>query len=139
MTGTVDDTYFADWLTDGEPGHPAVYTGNPTWTVTPAASVMVDFIAIHHHNIQEAATVTLGGSLSSSIDLHPVRPDRIFPNAYRLLTTPVLTSSLVLGVTGNGTQTIVGGLYAGLSRTLPALYLGRHSVPMKVRPFEGEF
>ncbi len=139
VTGSVDDTYFLQWLTDAEPGHPAVFTGDPTWTVTPSGAMLVDFVAIHHHNIVPAATVTLGGSLSSTIDIWPVRPDGISPNAYRLLTTPVSTSSLVLGVTGNGAQTIVGGLYAGLSRTLPALHLGRHSTPRKVRAFEGEF
>ncbi len=139
VSGSVDLTYFATWLVDGEPGHPAVYTGDPTWTVTPGAAVMVDFIAVHHTNLLETATVSLGGSLSSSIDLWPVRPDGISPNAYRLLTTPVTTTSLVLSVTGNGAQTIIGGLYAGLSRTLPALHLGRHSVPRKVRTFEGEF
>ncbi len=135
----MDDTYLEQWLVDAEPGHPVVYTGNPTYTVTPDAAMDVDFIAIHHHNIVPAATVTLGGSLSSSIDLWPIRPDGIAPNAYRLLDTPTSTSTLTLSVSGNGAMTIIGGLYAGLSRTLPALHLGRHSVPRKVRPFEGEF
>ncbi len=139
VSGDVDDTYLEQWLVDAEPGHPVVYTGNPTYTVTPDAAVMVDFIAIHHHNIVPAATVTLGGSITSSIDPWPVRPDGIAPNAYSLLTTPVSTTSLTLSVSGNGAQTIIGGLYAGFSRTLPALHLGRHSTPRPVRSFEGEF
>ncbi len=139
VVGDVDDTYLEAWLTDGEPGHPVVYTGNPTYTVTPAVPLLVDLIVVHHTNLVEAAAVSLGGSLSSTIDPGPVTARGYSPNAYRLLDTPTSVTTLVLGVTGNGAQTVIGGLYAGLSRTLPALRLGRQSTPTRVKPLEGEF
>ena len=136
-TPTVD--FLASWLTDGRPGYPLQTDGDLSATVTPAASLMVDTIAVCSHNILEAATITLGGSLSSSIETRPWLANGMPANWYRLLDTPVSVSSIVLGVTGNGGPVIVGELYAGLSQLLPQLHLGRRLAPDKVFPWEGEF
>ena len=138
VSGTVDDTYLAAWLTDGQPGHPAATTGNMSLTVTPAASLLVDLIAVHHHSLIAAASVSISGSISTTIPLGAMRPTGAFPNAYVQLVTPVSVSSLGLGIVGNGDPIYVS-LYAGLSRTLPALRLGRQVTPSRVKRAEGEF
>jgi hypothetical protein len=139
VSGTVDDTYLPAWLTFGDPSHPARTTGNMSLTVSPSPAQSVDVIAVCHHNIREAASIALGGSVSSTIETHAHPPDDIPTNWYRLLTTPVSVSSLSLSVTGNTDPVIVGELYAGLSRTLPPLRLGKRLAPGEVFPWEGEY
>lgn len=137
VTGTVDAGYVNTWLTDGRPSFPVRRTGTLTLTVTPASAKMVDLIALHHHNVDGGATVTLGGSLSSTIPTVAEPPDGIFPNIYQLLTTPVSVSSLVLGIAGN-TDPVTTSLYAGLSHTLTPLRLGRVRNPSVPFEWEGE-
>jgi hypothetical protein len=143
VTGTVDTDFQANWLMDGLPGYPAQTTGSMSLTVTPATAMEVDLIVVCHHNINQGATITLGGSLSSTIETQAHPPDGIPTNWYRLLDTPVSVSSLVFAVTGQGGSpaeaVIVGELYAGLSRTLPALHLGRQLSPGAMFPWEGQF
>lgn len=136
VSGTVDADFVNAWLTDGRPSFPVQVTGTLNLTVTPAVPLNVDLIALHHHNVRDAATVTLGGSLSSTIDAEPPFADGIFPNIYRLLTTPVSVTTLVLGISGN-TAPVITSLYAGLSRTLESpLRLGRVRNP--AQPFAWE-
>lgn len=140
VSGSVDADFVNDWLTDGRPEFPVQVTGTLALTVTPAGSPapMVDVICLHHHNVREAATVTLGGSLSSTITTAPLPPDGIFPNIYRRLTSPASVSSLVLTISGN-TDPVVCSLYAGFSRTLERpLFLGRTRNPAQPFAWEGE-
>jgi hypothetical protein len=137
VSGTVDAGYVNTWLTDGRPSFPVRRTGTLSLTVTPSAAKMVDVIALNHHNVRAAATVTLGGSLSSTIPTVAEPPDAIFPNIYRLLTTPVSVSSLVLGISGN-TVPVITSLYAGPSHTITPLRLGRVRDPSVTFEWEGE-
>jgi hypothetical protein len=116
VTGTVDADFDPDWLTDGRPTMPVQKTGGSiSLTVTPAAALNVDVIAVCQHAIRAAAAITLGGSLSSTIATAAYPPDSIPVNWFRKLSSPVSTSSIVLGVTGNTDPVIIGELYAGLS------------------------
>lgn len=136
VSGSVDADYVNTWLTDGRPGFPAKYTGTLALTVTPAAPQSVDVICLHHHNVRAAAVVTLGGSLSGGITTVAPFSDAIFPNVFRLLTTPVSVTSLVLGVSGN-TDPVVTSLYAGLSTEISADFgHGRSFDPGKPFPWE---
>lgn len=139
VSGTVDADYDNDWLVDGRPAFPVRVTGSFSLTVTPAGSPAptIDVIALIHHNVRQAATVTLGGDLSSTIPTVPEPPDGIFPNIYRLLSTPDSVSSLVLGISGN-TVPVITSLYAGLSRELTPLHLGRTEDPAEPFQWEGE-
>lgn len=138
VSGTVDADYVNSWLTDGRPAFPVRVTGTLNLTVTPAAPLPVDVIALHHHNVRAAAAVTLGGSLSSTIDTRAPFADGIFPNIYRKLTTPVSVTTIVLGISGN-TVPVVTSLYAGLSRELETpLRLGRTRQPAVPFEWEGE-
>lgn len=139
VAGSVTATYLNSWLTDGLPGYPARTEADLSLTVSPSPAQMVDVIAVCHHDINEAASITLGGSLASTIETQPHQSNDIPANWYRLLDTAVSVSSLVLDITGNGGPVHVGELYAGLSRTLPALRLTRRLAPDKVFPWEGEF
>lgn len=139
VSGTVSTDYLESWLTDGMAGRPARTDGAMSLTVTPAAALNVDTVAVISHNIEEAATITLGGSLSGSIATQPWLANGMPANWYARLTSPVATSSIVLGVTGNSGATIVGELYAGFTRTLPSLRIGRRLSPGKTFPWEGEY
>jgi hypothetical protein len=141
VSGTVDATYDEDWLTDGRPNFPVRTTGNLSLTVTPGATLTgVDVIAIHHHAVKQAATITLSGSVSSTIPTAAWPPDDIPKNWFRKLTTPVSVSSLGLAVTGNTDPVIIGGLFAGKSRTLEEfLMLGRTVDPGQPFRWEGEY
>jgi len=139
VTGSVDATYQAAWLTDGLPGYPAKTTGDLSLTVTPASALDVDVVAVCHHAIREAAAIALGGSLASTIDTEAWPADDIPHNWFRLLTVPTSVSSIVLGVTGNTDPVIVGELWAGLSTVFPDLLQGRKYTPESPFPWEGEF
>lgn len=115
VTGTVDADFSANWLTDNRPTFPIQRTGDLALTVTPAAALDVDVIAVCHHAIRRAALITLGGSLSSTIPTAEQPPDGISLNWFRKLSVPVSVSSIVLGVTDNDDEVIIGGLYAGRS------------------------
>lgn len=136
VSGTVDADYVNDWLTDGRPGFPVQVTGALSLTVTPAAPQDVDVICLHHHNVREAATVTLGGDLSGAITTRAPFADNIFPNIFRLLSVPVSVSSLVLGISGN-TVPVITSLYAGLSTEISLGFeAGRTFDPGKPFPWE---
>lgn len=140
VSGSVDADYTANWLTDGRPSFPVRVTGTLNLTVTPGGSPdpMVDVIALCHHNIQQAATITLGGSLSGGITTAPVLADGIPFNLYRILDSPVSVNTLVLGVSGNSVPVVIGYLFAGLSRTSTPLHLGRAVTQSEPFAWEGE-
>lgn len=139
VSGTVSTDYLASWLTDGRSGYPARTDAGMSLTATPAAAIQVDTVAVINHNIEEDATITLGGSLSSTIVTQPWLSNGMPANWYRRLAVPASASSIVLGVAGNSGATIVGELYAGLAQEFPALHLGRRRSPARVFPWEGEF
>lgn len=137
---SVDSGYLQSWLTDGRPGYPVRVTGTLNLTVTPAVATSVDVIALCTHNIRQAATVTLGGSLSGGITTAAMPPDNIPLNIYRRLTSPVSVTTIVLGVSGNTDPIVIGELYAGLSYKFPITF--RHGLlvdPGQPFAWEGPF
>lgn len=140
VSGTVDADYQAAWLTDGRPGFPVRRTGDLSLTVTPAASKLVDVVAVCHHNIRQAASIALGGSLSSTIPTVAHPPDGIPHNWYRRLAEPVSVATLELDVTGNTDPIVIGELVAGLSWAPEAgIRSGRQVDGGEPFAWEGEF
>lgn len=140
VAGTVDATYTADWLTDGRPAYPVRRTGNLSLAMTPVGSPApsCDVFAVHHHNLDAAATITLSGDVSTTIPTDGVPPDLIRNNWYRRITAPVPVDSLTLAITGNSGP-IVTSFYAGLGRELETpLFLGRGIEPSEPFAWEGE-
>lgn len=139
VSGSVDANYAAAWLTDGLPGWPVKKTGDLSLTVAPSPALELDVIAVVNHNIREAASITLGGDLSSSIVTAAHPPDGIPHNWYRRLSAPASVDSLILGVTGNVDPVIIGELYAGLSMEFDVDFRhGRTFDPGEPFPWEGE-
>ncbi len=139
VVGSVDADYQAAWLTDGRPTFPVQKTGGTiSLTVTPAAAQDVDVIAVCHHSLRQAATISLGGSLASSIVTAAALPDGIPLNWFRKLSAPASVSSLVLDVTGNVDPVVIGLLYAGLSTELSLDFRqGREFDPGRPFAWEG--
>lgn len=116
--GSVDADFTDDWLTDGRPGYPVMKTGGSlSFTITLLAALTLDVIAVCRHAIRAAATITLGGDLSSTIATATYPKDLIPYNWYRRLANPISVSSFTLAVTGNTDPVVIGELYAGRSHT----------------------
>jgi hypothetical protein len=135
---TPDATYFASWLTDGQPQYPVKTTGSFSAAIS-FTSQNIDVVAVTHHNIVQAATISLSGGISGSIATAAVLADSI-PRNWRYLTlTPAAASSFTIGVTGNGGPVIIGEVFAGLSSVFPDLLAGRRLTPSQPFLWEGEY
>lgn len=135
VSGTVDDTYDPDWLTDGIPGTPVqVAGGGLSLTATPAGSPSCDLFAIVNHTISVNATV--GGSASGTIVAGALDDDGIRLNPFLRLGSPVSVGSVSLSAS-NPDPAIVGEFYGGLSVALEAYEL--HFDAGDPFPWEGEF
>lgn len=137
VAGTVSTNYQAAWLTNPSVGYPARTDGDMSLTVSGVG--LVDVIAVTHHNIVQAASVTLGGGLSSTIPTRAMRPDGIPYNYVRVLAAPVNAGTIVLGVTGNGGAVYVGSLSAGESYVFNDFVSGRKYTPQQPFSWEGDF
>jgi hypothetical protein len=115
VSGTTDSEYVNTWLTNGDPYRAVKKTGTLSLTVTPAVPVSVDLYAVINHTIEQAATITIGGSLSQGISTAAWPRNRIPRNWYRRLTTPVSVSTASITVSGNGNPVYIGEFYGGLS------------------------
>lgn len=111
VTGTVEATYDADWLTDGRPGFPVRHATALNVTATPPTTREVGLIAVCNHNI--AGTVDVEGN---TIPAATLGGDGIYYNSFLALVTPSSPTNLTLQVTQ--TPAIVGELYAGKRREL---------------------
>lgn len=141
VTGDVDATYSPSWLTNGNPAYPVrLSDGDLALAVAPAVAVSADVFAIHHHNIPQAATVSLSGDITSTIPTAAWRADDIPLNWFRRLTTPVSVDSITVTVTSNPSASIVGGFYAGLSyQFTDDLLIGRSFDPGLPFLWESEY
>jgi hypothetical protein len=140
VSGSVDTTYVDDWLTNGLPGFPVKKTGGSlSLTVSPSPAVMVDTLAIVNHKVKAAASVSVSGSISTTIPTAAWEWDDIPVGWFRLLAAPVSASSLVLAVSGNSDPVIIGEFYAGLSIVFPGMLHGIRFAPGHTFPWEGEF
>ena len=137
----LDATYSQAWLTDGRPGYPVRKTsGDLSASIALAASTAIDVLAITHHSVREAATITIGGDISTTIPTAALPADGIPLNFVRLLETPIDAEDLTLAVTGNTDPIIIGEFYAGLStEILLGFRHGRGSSPGAPAPWEGEY
>lgn len=138
-SGTVATNYDIAWLTSPTVDRPAKGTsGTVSWTLSPSPSVAdVSLAALVNHNVSVDAAVS--GSVSATIAASSTSPDGIPLNP--LVTfTPTTVSSLVVGVTSNPDDVVIGLLYAGQKRVLERQL---HTQPEfdEADPFEwqGEF
>lgn len=135
VSGSVDLHYDEDWLTSNSAGYPVKTTGNMSLTVTTTTNM--DMIAVCHHSIVAAATITAGGF--GTIATTSARGDGIPYNYGKVVTSPVASGSLAFSVTGNTGPIVVGMLYAGLSYQFNDFLSGRRFTPQAPFPWEGEF
>lgn len=135
VSGTVSTGYQNSWLTNPSVGYPARTDGNLALTVSGVG--LVDVVAVTHHNIIPAATVT-AGSLGV-ISTVAWRPDNIPYNYVRVLASPTSPGSIALTVTGNGGAVVVGSLSAGESYVFPDFLNGRQYSPQEPFAWEGDF
>jgi hypothetical protein len=139
VTCAVDDTYLQDWLTDGLPGYPAVTAAAMSASIAISPAVDVDVVAVTHHNLPEAAVITVGGDVTATIPTAATLPDDI-PRGWFALLDDIVTGvdALTLGITG--TNIIIGEFYAGLSWTpVNGVHHGRQLDPGQQFAWEGEF
>lgn len=129
VSGSPDATYLAAWLTNPNVNWPYKETGGVSATANFSARD-VDLAIVGHHKVT-AATVTGFGALTTSV----LRPDNIYRNYGKLLSTPINISSAPLTTTGD----IVGVLWVGLTSVFPGLLHGRKLSPEKPFSWEGEF
>lgn len=116
VTGTVDDDFFAEWLTDGRPGFPVKTTGDLSLSVALASPVAVGIVSPINHTITPGNTLDLGGDITGSIAALAARRHGIARNPFALIAqtspaTPV--SNLTVGVSGNTGAVVLGELWAG--------------------------
>lgn len=140
VTGTVDTTYEASWLTDGKGNTPIRRTGDLSLVLAALAPQDVDLLAVCHHNIEEAATIGITGDITSSILPGAYPPNDIPYNWFRLLSAPVEdVEDLTLAITGNVNPIVIGEFYAGLSWSPEVdLRAGRTLSPGQVQAMLGE-
>jgi hypothetical protein len=118
VSGTVDATYLASWLTDGLPGYPAVTSGAMSLTVAPLTPLDVDIVAVCNHNIPADATITVGGDVTATIPTAAQMPDLVNRNWFvKLDAVAEDVDALTLSVTSGDDPIVVGEFYAGLSWT----------------------
>jgi hypothetical protein len=108
VTGTVDATYEAAWACDARPNYPVRGTGL-SLTATVGSALLVDLVAVCHHDIPAGTSVTGAGQ---AITIPTWRPDGIPYNAYSLI-TPTSTASVAFTVSGGPYH--VGEFFAGAS------------------------
>jgi hypothetical protein len=135
VTGTVQTTYSAAWLTDGLPGFPA--RGATSLSLTASGSARtISLLAAVNTNI--TGTIGISGGVTATIPAATYRKDAIPLNSWVAITPVVGATSLVMAVTQ--TPAIVGELYAGTSRTLERdLLVEPDFDPADTFPWEGEF
>lgn len=135
VTGTVDDTYLANWLVNGSPGYPVSGATGLTLTVTALASRTVSLVAIVNHNL--TGTVAISGGVTATIPAATIGADDIPLNSFVSI-SPVPATSLVMTVAES--PSIVGELIAGTARTLQRqLKTGVEWDPGDSLEWEGEF
>lgn len=116
--GATDSDYVNEWLVDTRPSWPAKATsGTVTWTIT-ASSGDANCIAICNHNL-DVANVTIGGGISATVAIPTNRPNSIKRTAFKAFTLVTGLTSCTFGVSGNGANVTVGGVFIGKSRTFP--------------------
>lgn len=134
VSGSVDATYQAQWLTTSSVGRPARRTGNLSLNVSSVGSI--DVVAVINHNIAQSAVIGLGAL--GFITTAPWRADNIPYNWFKRF-NPTTPGLLMLTVTSNPTFTAIGMLYAGLSYEWNGFLNGRSFDPQRPFPWEGEF
>lgn len=141
VTGTVDATYEADWLTDGQANTPVRTTGNLSLALAAVTAQSVDVLAVCGHSIKAAASIAITGDITSTIPTATWPVDNIPHNWFRLLATPVVgVDALTLAVTGNTDPIYIAEFYAGLSWEPECdLRAGRQLDPGQVLAMMGEF
>ena len=118
VTGTVDDDFQPEWLTDGLPGFPVKTTGNLSLALALASPVSVGIVAAVNHTVSPGNTVDLTGDLTATITAHAARRHNIPRNPFTLIAPAVNVDSLTVAVTGNTGAVIIGEFWAGTLRTL---------------------
>jgi hypothetical protein len=116
--GTTDTDYQNEWLVDGRTGRPVRgQASTMTWTITKTAGY-VDGIIVANHNI-DAATITIGGTISTTITVPTARLNSIPFNPFTIVTPSASCSSMSVGVSGNSVDVVIGEVLAGRLRTFP--------------------
>lgn len=138
VSGSVDATYKASWLTDGLPATPVRKTGGSISLGATASARNIDVLAVTHHRIKQAASISITGSVTTTIPTSAWNEDDIPYNWFRILGAPVSTTNLSIAVTGNTDPVIIGEMYAGLSFTLPDFLNRRAFEPGEPFEWEGE-
>lgn len=129
VTGTVEATYTADWLLDSNPRRPVRGTTGLTLTANAPAARNVGIIALLNTNV--VGTVSVGAHV---VPAPTLGEDGMYLNPW-VSVTPASASSYVL--TATGTPTIIGGLWAGVRRTLNPGLLSKPTFE-EAEPFEWE-
>lgn len=115
VSGSVDATYVADDLVNGDPSEPVrVDSGSVSLAIT-GTSMLVNGLVVVNHNLDAGVVVTFSGL--GTVTAPPVPPGGIRYNGMAILTSPTTAGSTTVTCT-NGGPAIIGEIIAGLFRSI---------------------
>jgi hypothetical protein len=123
----VDPDHLVSWLVDGRHGFPIRFTsGSATITVTNPIGT-VNLVAICHHLLDAGLSVSLSGDVSNTIVIPAYPPNSVPFNAFKEVVpvgSPASVDTLILTISGNSTDVLIGELIAGEALALdPSLLI----------------
>jgi hypothetical protein len=137
VTASVDLTYTAADLCDGDPSTPVRVDGGSLSAALAFTSGSIDGLVVVNHNLDAAESVAFSGL--GTVTTPPVPYNDIMLNGLEILSAPVTVASTTVTVTAGG-PVVIGDVIAGLFaeiRTLPPRADFPHR-PFMVLP-DGEF
>ena len=140
-TGTVDATYVADDILDGDISNPIKRTGDLSLALTGTAVGGSNGAVVAGHLLNPGTTVSLTGDKTASIITSATTPpDGIPLNAGVFWDPAVSVSNLTIAITGHSGAIYIGGFFVGRFQELRALGPGAalNLTPMEV-PYVGEY
>lgn len=114
VTGTVDATYAAPDLCDGDPATPVRVDGGSLSLGIPLLAGSVDGLVVVNHNLDNATTVAFSGL--GDVITGPVPPGDIRRNAYTRLTTPAAGGGTTTVTATRSGALVIGEVFVGLFR-----------------------
>lgn len=125
VTGTVDDTYEATDLCDGDPHFEISRTGNLSLTAAGSSLTGINGAVIANHNLVATTVVTFGGGIGAHTATAPVVPPDGIRENFSVLWTPAVTASgFTIAITSHPTRIVIGEVFVGQFREMRAMPSG---------------
>jgi hypothetical protein len=137
--GTLEVSYEATDLVDGDPSFPVKMTGGTLGATITGTSQTVNGVVVVQSNLDAGTAVGFSGGFTAAVVMPPVPPNEIRLNGY-VEVAPMTASGCAVSIAGHATPIIVGEILAGEFQELRTLPPDSklEMVPFEV-PYEGEY